>query len=336
MKKMKLFSIMLIGSVLLMACGTNEDETNNQAEDDVTTEENTPTETSEEELQSGEIALTHVEYLSGELGQRIAASETEEEAGQYVKDQFEQLGYETEVQPFTYEKDEESFDSKNIIAFKEGQSEQSIIVGAHFDSVSEGLGVDDNASGVGVMLEAAERLKDIETPYSIIFIGFGAEEVGLKGSNHYVSEMSAKEVEQTVGMINLDSLVSGDKMYVHGSAGENSFIRDLALDLAIEHDLDIEINPGLNADYPEGTTGDWSDHAAFNAAGIPYAYFEATNWEIGDLDGYTQTEEHGSFWHTENDTLEVINDKFPGRVEERLASFSTLLTELLLALEEAE
>ena len=34
-------------------------------------------------------------------------------------------------------------------------------------------------------------------------------------------------------------------MYVHGSAGENSFIRDLALDLAIEHDLDIEINPGF-------------------------------------------------------------------------------------------
>ncbi|WP_054707852.1 Zn-dependent exopeptidase M28 [Bacillus sp. JCM 19041] len=330
MKKMNVLSTIALSSVLLVACGSN-DEGTNESEALPEEVEQQPEDDSTDEQASGEIASEHMNHLVSEIGQRVAASEEERLAGQYVKAQFEQLDLETDVQFFTYTPDEsdESFESENIIGYKPGESEQEIIVGAHYDSVSEGLGADDNASGVGVMLEAAERLQDIQTPYSIVFIGFGAEEVGLQGSNHYVNEMSDDEIENTVGMINLDSLIAGDKMYVHGSEGEDGFIRDLALEIADEQGLDLEVNPGLNPDYPEGTTGDWSDHAPFNQAGIPYAYFEATNWEIDELDGYTQTEDHGSIWHTEEDTLEAIDEKFPGRVEERLSTFSTLLTEVL-------
>jgi len=247
-------------------------------------------------------------------------------AEQYLKSQFEELGLETAVQDFTYG---ETYESSNVIAYKPGTSSKQIIVGAHYDSVSEGVGVDDNASGVGVMLEAAEVLRDIETPYSIVFIAFGAEEVGLQGSKYYANNMSSEEVENTVGMINLDSLAVGDNMYVYGNAGEEGFIRDLALSIANVKNLNVGTNPGLNEDYPEGTTGDWSDHAPFKAKGIPYGYLEATNWEIGAKDGYDQTEEHGGVWHTENDTLEFIEQEFPGRIDEHLSTFSILLTEIL-------
>lgn len=179
------------------------------------------------------------------------------------------------------------------------------------------------------MLEVAEVLKKTKTPYSIVFVAFGAEEGGLNGSNHYAKQMTAKETDNTIGMINLDSLAAGDKMYIHGSEGEDGFIRDQAMNISKKKKLNIGINPGLNPDYPAGTTGDWSDHAPFDKLGIPFAYFESTNWEIGDLDGYEQTEEYGGIWHTENDTLAFIEEAFPGRTKERLSSYSQVLTELL-------
>lgn len=74
---------------------------------------------------------------------------------------------------------------------------------------------------------------------------------------------------------------------------------------------------------------DWSDHAPFAKVGIPFAYFEGTNWEIDDMDGYTQTEQYGSFWHTSKDTIEKIEELFPGRIEERLSTFSEVLQDLL-------
>jgi len=278
---------------------------------------------------TGKMAYEHTKYLTYTVGARVAGSAKEAEARDYVDSQFKRMGYTTTVQPFSYTSRGAVVHSSNVIAYKKGKSSKEIIVGAHYDSVAVGKGSDDNASGVGVMLEVAEVLKKINTPYSIKFIAFGAEEAGLKGSSYYANQMNAQEIENTVGMINLDSLAVGDYMYVYGNAGDKGFIRDQALKIAEKKKLAIGTNSGLNPDYPAGTTGDWSDHAPFKRLGIPYGYFEATNWEAGDMDGYTQTVKHGGVWHTQNDTLEFIEREFPGRVEEHLETFSQALTELL-------
>ncbi len=278
----------------------------------------------------GETAYEHVTYLAGKFGDRPAGTEDEERAAAYLYDQFTEFGYGPEYQEFNFEHDATQVDSQNVIAVKEGKSDKQIIIGAHYDTVDGVEGVEDNGSGVGVMLEVAENLQDLKTPYTIKFIGFGAEELGLVGSEHYVSQMSEEEINNTVAMINLDSLAAGDNMHVYGNAGEKGWVRDLALNIAKKRKLDVGTNPGLNEHYPAGTTGDWSDHAPFKEAGIPYAYLEATNWELGDLDGYTQTEKHGEIWHVpEKDNLEFIQSEFPGRIEERLSTFSQLLTELV-------
>jgi len=57
--------------------------------------------------------------------------------------------------------------------------------------------------------------------------------------------------------------------------------------------------------------------------------FESTNWEIGDNDGWIQTEEQGSFWHTENDNLATIEELLPGRPMVRLNAYTTLVFEFL-------
>ncbi|MBR0599369.1 M20/M25/M40 family metallo-hydrolase [Sinanaerobacter chloroacetimidivorans] len=277
----------------------------------------------------GEVAFQHLQVLSDEIGQRVVGTKGESDAREYICSQFQRIGYDTVIQDFTFTRKGKEYSSSNVIAVKPGKSSEVVIVGGHYDSVAVGRGADDNASGIAVILEVAEALKKIKTPYTIKFVAFGAEEMGLQGSNYYVYEMSEEEIKNTVAMINLDSLAAGDKMYVYGDEGEDGWVRDQALNIAKKSKLNLETNPGLNPDYPEGTTGLWSDHAPFAGKGIPYGYFEATNWELGDLDGYTQTVLDGEIWHTEKDMISYIEKNYPGRIEERLSTFSQVLSDLL-------
>ncbi|HHY82311.1 MAG TPA: M20/M25/M40 family metallo-hydrolase [Clostridiales bacterium] len=281
------------------------------------------------DVQYGDIAYQHIFHLTNVIGARAAGSQGEADAAAYIYDTFRKLGYETTIQSFSYNRRGTDYYSANVIAVKPGKTDMQIIVGGHYDSVTAGKGVDDNASGIGVILEVAEILKDVNTPYTIKFIAFGAEEVGLKGSFEYASKMSEKEIKNTIVMINLDSLAVGDKMYAYGNDGKKGWFRDKALQIAKKLKLNMETNPGINPAYPAGTTGDWSDHKNFKDLGIPYLYFEATNWELAPYDGYTQTELDGEIWHTSKDTLEYIESAYPGRIREHLNTFVQVLAEFL-------
>ena len=162
------------------------------------------------------------------------------------------------------------------------------------------------------MLEVAQRIAKYKPEYDVVFVAFGAEEVGLKGSAYFANNMAPADKARAIAMVNFDSLIVGDKLYIHAGANEKTWARDEMLRLIRLRNLPIEIQPGLNPDYPAGFTPDgFSDYTAFNQAGIPVVAFESTNWEIGDLDGYEQTEEYGSFWHTPNDTLSIIESYYP-------------------------
>jgi Zn-dependent M28 family amino/carboxypeptidase len=264
-----------------------------------------PTTTSEPETPAGQIAYAHVKAISDGIGSRVAGTEAESKTATYLVLEFERLGYVSELRPFSVTAKGKVINSANVMAIKPGASPQEIIVGAHYDSVEIGKGADDNATGVAVILEVAERLRDQNTPYTIRFLLFGAEEMDLQGSTYYVDHMTDEQIQNTIAMINLDSVTAGDMAYIYGDQGEEGAIRDWTLNFAQEHDLPLQTQLGENPEYPAGTTGDWSDHAPFKEAGIPYAYLEATNWTLGDKDGYTQVSteygENGEIWHTEYD-----------------------------------
>ena len=286
----------------------------------------------------GTAAYHYVEVLNS--APRVAGTAGEVVAAAKIKAWFAKSGLKPYYQPFTFEAwwDGETHDSQNVIAYlpaakKHGHKKPAplVIVGAHYDnSVEAGLGADDNASGVGVMLEVAQRIARYKPEYDIAFVAFGAEEAGLLGSDYFVSQMDPKDVARTVAMINFDSLIVGDKLYIHAGANEKTGPRDEMLRLIKRYKLPIEMQPGLNPHYPAGLTPDgFSDYTAFNQAGIPVVAFESTNWEIGDLDGYEQTEQYGSFWHTENDVLATIEQMLPGRPMVRLDAYTKLVFEYL-------
>lgn len=271
---------------------------------------------------------------------RVAGTQGEIDAAHAIKGWFDEMGYSAELQPFTYVRGGVTYSSQNVVAFSPAQRPARkgpmagptplVVVGAHYDKVSVGKGADDNASGVGVVLELAERVARYRLPYDIVFIAFGAEEVGLRGARAYVNAMSDADKARTLAMLNFDSLITGDKLYVHaGQANGITWVRDEMMKYAERHKLPLEMQPGLNPDYPAGLSPGFSDVAIFDQAGIPVAGFEATNWEIDDMDGYTQTEEFGSFWHTSNDDLAVINELIPDRPMVRLEAFTRVSYEFL-------
>jgi Zn-dependent M28 family amino/carboxypeptidase len=87
-----------------------------------------------------------------------------------------------------------------------GSSEKIIIVGAHFDRVSEGDGVVDNWSGASLLPSLFEAVKVEPRKHTYIFIGFTEEEKGKIGSHYYARQMTREQVAATDAMVNMDTL----------------------------------------------------------------------------------------------------------------------------------
>jgi Iap family predicted aminopeptidase len=145
--------------------------------------------------------------------------------------------------------------TRNVIAQQPGRATRVAMVGAHLDSVREGPGINDNGSGVAVTLALAERLRGRR---GLRFGFWGAEELGLYGSRHYVASLSAAQRRRISGYVNLDMLGSPNAIrYLYG-AGR---VRD-ALAKALR---------ARKLPYETISIGESSDHAPFAAAGISAA-----------------------------------------------------------------
>ena len=245
---------------------------------------------------------------------------------------YQRIGYTPQTQAFTAAAGKQSIKSANVVAVKNGTSSQEIIVGAHYDSTDAGPGADDNASGVAVMLEVAKLVHTVKTPYTIRFIAFGAEESGLLGSNAYLNQMSQDEIQNVIVMVDLDSLVAGDIAYAY-SDEKQSAVRDWALEWALGNGFDLQTIRNASLTYPDNNGIGSSDYAPFQAVGIPYVYFNTTNWSLGDKKGTTQVDtrygENGVIRNTKNDTLAYLDASFPGRVDQHLNLFISVLYNLL-------
>lgn len=151
----------------------------------------------------------HVQYLAGDLGPRnIWHKSNLDAAERYINKQFTNIGLEVSEQTYTVNNTRVS----NIIGEKRGDlmPENIIIVGAHYDTVFDSPGADDNASGVAAMLSIANAIKNKSLPYTIRFIAFVNEESPFfytpeMGSWQY-AKMMRKKQENIIGMFSLESL----------------------------------------------------------------------------------------------------------------------------------
>ncbi|MFW5470147.1 M28 family metallopeptidase [Knoellia sp. CPCC 206435] len=84
----------------------------------------------------------------------------------------------------------------NVLAeTAKGNDDNVVMAGAHLDSVVAGPGINDNASGSGALLEIAEQFAKVSPKNTVRFAWWGAEELGLLGSEHYVADLVENDPE---------------------------------------------------------------------------------------------------------------------------------------------
>ena len=147
---------------------------------------------------------------------------------------------------------------------------EAVVVGAHYDHLGrvDGVvypGADDNGSGTAVVLGLARAFAAAGgAGRTLVFAFFGAEELGLIGSRHYVNR-PAVPLDRTVGMVNFDMVgrLQGRPLNV-GGGDSGSRLRGLVSDAAQADGVTLEVNGS-----PYGP----SDHSRFYAAAVPVLFF---------------------------------------------------------------
>ena len=159
-----------------------------------------------------------------------------------------------------------------------GLASEAIVVGAHYDHLGRGgegslspdhvgaihHGADDNASGTAAVIALAHAFaKAGGAPRTLVFAAFGAEEMGLLGSAHYVKH-PAWPLDRTALMINLDMVgrMRDGKVYV-GGVDSGSGLRTLVGDASRDAALAVEMRGDPFAP---------SDHTSFYTAGRPVLF----------------------------------------------------------------
>lgn len=205
----------------------------------------------------------------------------------------------------------------NIIVGDPADPREMIVVGAHFDSISESPqtlapGANDNASGIATMLEAHRILAPLSLDKQIVFMAFSGEEQGLIGST-FAAHTAARDIWPIRLMLNLDMLGHrparpADPMYIEydqGNAlpGNDAAARAYGLEAA-------RLAAALTTLQTEHSDIWDSDYMAFEARGYPC---------IGLYDGGAE----GSDYHSTSDT--------PGNVDFDRLQQATRLTVAILA-----
>ncbi|MGG5873281.1 M28 family metallopeptidase [Pseudomonas peli] len=102
----------------------------------------------------------------------------------------------------------------NLIAeSRHGNANNVVMAGAHLDSVYEGAGINDNASGSAALLELALQLQKVRPKNKLRFAWWGAEESGLVGSTYYVSQLPAEQKSKIKAYLNFDMIASPNFAY---------------------------------------------------------------------------------------------------------------------------
>ncbi|MDJ0616612.1 MAG: M20/M25/M40 family metallo-hydrolase [Calothrix sp. MO_192.B10] len=116
----------------------------------------------------------------------------------YITKELQKIGWQPKLQNFDR--------GINIFAERTGSNKDAgaILLGAHYDTVAQSPGSDDNATGIAVILEIARLLGSQTTPRTLQLAFFDKEESGLWGSKAFVAKEA--NLNNLQGVIVMDML----------------------------------------------------------------------------------------------------------------------------------
>jgi hypothetical protein len=172
----------------------------------------------------------------------------------------------------------------NIVCSLPGETQDTILVGAHYDAVVASYGVADNWAGASLLPALFESLKASPRKHKFVFVGFTDEEAGLIGSKFYARQLSEQDRAGIHAMVNLDTL---------GLAPATVWLSQADPTLAaaltnVANALKMPLS-GTNVDEVGNT-----DSSSFKKVGIP------------SITIHSLTQETFPFLHTSQDNIDKI------------------------------
>jgi aminopeptidase YwaD len=210
-------------------------------------------------------------------------------------------------------------ESHNIIGLIPGNDpllkSEFVVIGGHYDHLGYGgpgsgsramdtvaihYGADDNASGVATVMNLAARFaKERNNRRTLVFVAFGAEEMGLVGSKAFIDK-SPVDLKKVVAMFNFDMVGRLDNKANSLSIGGTLTSKE-------SESLLSGSNPGFNLTFSGEGVGP-SDHASFYMQNIPVFFYS--------------TGAHPDY-HTPGDTPDKINYEGISRISDFAAKVIT-------------
>jgi hypothetical protein len=265
----------------------------------------------------------HVEVLSERIGPRsILDYENIEAARRYLAAALQALGCEPVLQTYEYRGRPYS----NLIVTIPGtdKKDETVLVGAHYDTVVGTPGADDNASGVAVLLELCRLLRDSKPLRTLKLVFFVLEEPPVFRTESMGSAVSAREAkaagERIRAMISLEMLgyfsekkggqafplplmglffsTTPDFIAVVGNLDSKDLVRKVGASL--ERGCDIPVETLATFGFVPGV--DFSDHRSFWKQGWPAVM-------ITDTAFYRNPNYHGA-----GDTASTLDFERMGRL----------------------
>ncbi|WP_255152237.1 M28 family metallopeptidase [Halorarius halobius] len=175
-------------------------------------------------------------------------------------------------------------ESRNVEAFLGPETEREVLVTAHLDAHDVGDGAEDNGLGCATLVEIASLLAPLEEQLDIgvRFVGFGAEEIGIRGSEQWAA---THDLDRVKAVMNVDTAGTGRtlKLKTMGFEGIETAVDTAADALEVPVAFEREVIPD-------------SDHWPFVSRGIPAATANSVR------------ETRGRGWgHTHGDTLDKLD-----------------------------
>jgi Zn-dependent M28 family amino/carboxypeptidase len=165
----------------------------------------------------------------------------------------------------------------NVIAYsRTGDPNNTVMLGAHLDSVEAGPGVNDNGSGSATLLETAEAMAKLAKNKNkgaienrVAFAFWGAEEAGLVGSISFVEHLTEAERDDIMANLNFDMLASPNfaRLVYDGDGSSFGLVGPAGSDV-IEHVFN-EYFESQGLAYEATAFSGRSDYGPFIEAGIP-------------------------------------------------------------------
>lgn len=164
----------------------------------------------------------------------------------YIMSEAKKAGLQPQMIAF---ENREKVVGQNIIVEIKGQNiDDAIVLGAHYDSVKSGPGINDNGSGTALLLELMHHLAQQKTaPKNTVYLAFwDSEEVGIAGSQAFVKKLSPEQLKHIKAYINVDMV---------GTKNPDIMIADATRSSVDEMEKMLKARGMSEADYKPLTDG---------------------------------------------------------------------------------